>query len=111
MSIPYLLYKSHEPALMNAFQGSLYTPQVEAVTYSDMVSTGGGLYSSRVKLSFTAKRGPYVRFYMYIPGSLVSELLHLTEEERAAVAAWIQSVETEDSLCKSALKQRANNKV
>jgi len=110
MSVPYLLYKSHEPALIAAFKDSMYYPQVEAFTYSDMVSTGGGLYTSRIKLSFTAKTGPFVRFYMYIPGSLISEVLHLTEDERAAVTMWINSVEI-DTPSKNALKQRTDDKI
>jgi hypothetical protein len=93
MSSAYLLYKSHEPALMSAFKSSIYQPEVEAITYSDMISTGCGLHTSRIKLSFTAKTGPYVRFYMYIPGSLVSELLHLNDDEKSAVTMWLNSVE------------------
>jgi hypothetical protein len=105
MSLSYSFYTSHEPALIAAFQGSRYAPRVEAVTASDMISTGGEIYASRIKLSFTSKTGPFLRFNMYIPGSSVSELLHCSEEERAAVTAWLSRVE------ESSLKEAANHKV
>jgi len=111
MSIPYLLYKSHEPALMRAFYSSVYEPSVEPITHSDMITTGGGIYNSRIKLSFTAKTGPFLRFYMYIPGSVISELLHLSEEEKTAVSMWLNAVEIEGTSTKDTLKKATNNKV
>jgi hypothetical protein len=105
MSASYAFYKSHEPALIDAFQGSRYSPQVEGITPSDMISTGGEIYASKLKLSFTAKTGLFLRFYMYIPGSSTSELLHCSKEEQAAVAAWLKNVE------ESSLKESANDKI
>ena len=62
------------------------------------------MHSSRIKLSFTSKTGPFVRFFMYIPGSLVSELLHLNDAEMTAVRMWLNSVEIDRPLCESTLK-------
>ena len=107
MNMSDLTYKMHEPALLNAFEKSKFRPEVDVVTYSDMIATGGVMYSSRVKLSFTTKSDPFMRCYMYIPGSLISEQHYLSEDEKAAVEMWINSVH----LAEASLKQRSNNKV
>lgn len=93
MSVPYLAYKSSEPALIKAFEGSAFRPEVDMITYSDMIATGGEMYTSRVKLSFTAKTGNYTRHYIYIPGSLVSDQKYLSQEEQSALDLWIKSVD------------------
>ena len=91
--MPYLIYKSAEPALVKAFEASAFRPEVDAITYSDMIATGGEMYSSRVKLTFTAKAGNYTKHYMYIPGSLVSEQKYLTKEEQSAIDLWLNSLD------------------
>jgi hypothetical protein len=93
MSLPYLVYKSSEPALVQAFaaSGSAFYPQVDDITYSDMIATGGEMYSSRVKLSFTAKTGNFTRYSMYVPGSLLSEQKYLNSAEQSAVELWLAS--------------------
>lgn len=93
MSIPFLLYKSCEPALIKAFAASKFRPEVDAITYSDMIATGGEMHTSRVKLTFTAKTGNYTKHYMYIPGSFASEQKYLSEEEQTAVDLWLASCE------------------
>lgn len=90
MSIP---YKSHEQRLVDAFKASNFLPEVLPITHSDMIATGGAAHPSHVKLSFLAKKGPFMRYYMYIPGSLVSEQHHLNDEEKTVVTQWLDSVE------------------
>jgi hypothetical protein len=104
MSNAFLLYKFHEPALVKAFEQSKFLPEVHPITHSDMIATGGTMHSSRVKVSFTARSGPFVRAYIYIPGSLIAEQAHLTDDEKAAVEQWLHVIE-------ASLKQGTNHKV
>ena len=93
MSIPYLTYKSHEPSLIKAFESSKFAPEVDVITYSDMIATGSTIHSSRVKLSFTVKTGRFTRHYMYIPGSVITEQYYLSEDEQSAVTLWLNSID------------------
>lgn len=81
-------------ALLQAFETSNWLPAVEPVTQSDMIATGWSS-PTRIRLTFTAKKGPFVRINMYIPGSLISELYHLNDNEKAAVVQWINSLHLE----------------
>jgi hypothetical protein len=90
MSNPYM---AHEQSLVDAFKDSNFAPEVLPITHSDMIATGGAAHPSRVKLSFLAKKGAFLRYYMYIPGSLASEQHHLNDEEKAALTQWLDSVE------------------
>jgi hypothetical protein len=101
MSIP---YKAHEQSLVDAFKASNFAPEVLPITHSDMIATGGAAHPCHVKLSFVAKKGQFMRYYMYIPGSLVSEQHHLNDEEKAAVAHWLDVVQ-------ASLKERADHKI
>ena len=105
--MPYLMYKSHEPSLIKAFESSKFLPEIDVITYSDMIATGGTIHTSRVKLSFTAKTGNFTRHYMYIPGSLLTEQHYLSDDEKAALEMWLNSIH----LAEASLKQRSNNKV
>ena len=107
MSIPYLLYKSYEPALIEAFKDTQWLPEIEPITHSDMLTTGGTMYSSRVKISFLRRTGEFMRFFLYIPGSRISEQLNLTQDEQGLVVQWLNSID----LMESASKQRTNNKI
>ena len=89
------LERNHMDTLLKAFQKSKWTPSVETVTQSDMIATGWSSPGTRLRLSFTAKTGPFTRINMYVPGSLLSEQHHLTDDEKAAVAQWINSLHLE----------------
>jgi hypothetical protein len=93
MNTPYLSYKSCEPALLKAFETSKLRPEVDVITFSDMIATGGEMHSSRLKLSFTTKTGNFIRYYMYIPGSLLAEQHYLSDEEKSAVDLWLKSID------------------
>jgi hypothetical protein len=82
-------------ALLQAFQNSNWLPSIEPVTQSDMIATGWSSPGTRIRLSFTAKTGPFTRVNMYVPGSLISEQHHLNDNEKAAVAQWINSLHLE----------------
>jgi hypothetical protein len=86
------MYKARESELVEAFKLSAWQPHVEEITHSDMIATGGSAHASRTKISFTRKLGPFIRVNMYVPGSLLSEQYHLTDDEKAAVAQWINSL-------------------
>jgi hypothetical protein len=107
MNFPYLLYKSHEPALIKAFDASNLYPEVDSITHSDMIATGGTIHSSRVKISFTAKKGLFIRYYMYIPGSDVSKQNYLSKDEKAVVQAWLDTIHNSET----SVKKAADNKV
>lgn len=92
MSIPYLVYKSHEPALIEAFKDTAWRPEIEPITHSDMITTGGTMYNSRLKISFLRKTGTFMRFFIYVPGSSISEQYNLTEDEQGRMAQWLNSV-------------------
>ena len=112
MSTPYLLYKSHEPALVAAFSRSVYRPEVEPITHSDMITTGGTMYIARIKISFTLKKGNYTKFFMYIPGSSVEEQHHLNDDDREAVAVWLNTVHMNDaSRVKNTPEQGTQDKI
>lgn len=112
MSNAYLMYKSYEPGLVAAFSGSVYKPEVEPITHSDMIATGATMYNSRVKISFLLKKGNYTKFFMYIPGSSLEEQNHLSNDEKEAVALWLNSVHmNEESFTKGSSKEGTNNKV
>lgn len=100
MSILYDLYKSSEPALIQAFAASKFRPEVDPITHSDMIATGGEMYTSRVKLTFTTKTGGYMKYYMYIPGSLLSEQKYLSEQDHTVIDLWLNSID----LVKASLK-------
>jgi hypothetical protein len=89
MSEQFLVYKAREGALKQAFQKFRFEPRVEEITPSDMINTGGSVYASQIKISFTRKVGNYLRIFMYIPGSSVTEQHHLNDEEKAALEQWL----------------------
>ena len=103
----YLLYKSHEPSLVKAFEESGFLPEIDSVTHSDIISNGSDTYTSRVKISFTKKSGTFMRAYMYIPGSILSKQAYLSDSEKTAVEAWLQSVERAEA----SFKESRDNKV
>lgn len=89
MSEHYLIYKAREGALKQAFNSFNFEPHVEEITASDMINTGGSVYASQIKISFTRKVGAYMRFFMYIPDSTVAEQHHLNDAEKAALEKWL----------------------
>jgi hypothetical protein len=97
MSIP---YKSHEPALIEAFKNTQWQPEIEPITHSDMITTGGTMYRSQIKISFLRKTGTFMRFFIYIPGSTMSEQLNLTKNEQELVAQWLNSVDLSEGASK-----------
>jgi hypothetical protein len=107
MSNAYLFYKSYEPSLVKAFEQSNFLPEVHPITHSDMIATGGSIHTSRIKLSFTAKTGPFIRMYIYIPGSNITEQHNLSENEQSAIELWLNSIHVTEA----SLKQRSNNKI
>ena len=104
MSNTFLFYKSHEPSLLKAFEKSRFLPEVLSITQSDMIATGCAVYESRIKLSFTARSGQFLRIYIYIPGSVITEQHHLTRDEKAALQLWLEVTE-------ASLKEGTNDKV
>jgi hypothetical protein len=105
--ITYLLYKSHEPTLVKAFEESGFLPEIDSVTHSDIISNGSDTYTSRVKISFTKKSGTFMRAYMYIPGSMLSKQAYLSDSEKTAVEFWLQSVKDSEA----SFKESRDNKV
>ena len=105
--VTYLLYKSHEPSLVKAFEESGLLPEVDSVTHSDIISNGSDTYTSRVKISFTKKSGTFMRAYMYIPGSMLSKQAYLNNSEKTAVEAWLESVKDAEA----PFKKTTDNKV
>ena len=89
MSEPYLKYKAREAALKEAFSTFSFEPRIEDITHSDMINTGGSMYESQIKISFTRKKGGYLRIFMYVPGSTVEEQHHLNDAEKAALTEWL----------------------
>jgi hypothetical protein len=98
------IYISHQQSLIDAFKASNFLPEVLPITHSDMIATGGAAHPSHVKLSFLAKKGAFARYYMYVPGSVISEQHHLNEQEKAAVTQWLALVE-------ASLKEGTNNEI
>jgi len=88
----YLVHKSHEPSLIAAFKDSKFRPEVEPITTSDMMSTGGTIHESRFKLTCTTKTGNFMRVLLYIPGSSLEDQHSLSEEDRAALTLWLSQV-------------------
>jgi hypothetical protein len=91
MSYSYEVCKAAEPALIAAFAKSNFRPAVEEVTHSDLY-TGGMMYPACCKVTFTAKKGPYVKTFMYLPLSTVGEQHYLSQDEKTVLEAWIKSV-------------------
>jgi len=112
MSIQYLTYKAYEESLVEAFNASEFRPEVEAISHSDMITTGGTVYGSQFKISFTTKTGAYKKFSVYIPESGAAAQVPLSLSEQTVMNKWLNSVYLENnSLGKNLVKKAANNKV